>query len=494
MNTQDNDIHIFALTDCHQEARKLCCLFSGIIGMAPNKGKNTLICDGGDLFKGIYERDLCVKSYLNLRQQMPEAKIVLAVGNNDFGFSADSLKYLQQTSRIFNQANIHLLCANLFDTKTQKCPDWVDPYILLEINHKKVMVLAFCINQINLKKHGLYLANIAETFLRYTDTIKHIAPDALIILNHALVPNSHDLLAIAEENGIHIDLIVGGHEHAIIPPDNLHHIYYPQAYSRNMLVFNLLYEQSATPKLVFNGEISCKDCSILPDFEQPITIYEQSCGLNIPVAPSVLNLERQYANPSSIGSFITDLMQKAAHADMALLSTGFICHALRYEAGKTLTYYNIERAFSAETPLQTVVLHPAELKAVFNNALRYRYVLDNGNSYFLQASHNITVDCWKKADNLGEVKQIYINNEPLLDENGQPLHPQDSYLCAIDPYIGAGEHGFEVLKSLEKETLLKNNQLVKIKDLFLKGIKDAAEKYTPGSSYPAYKLHDLNSD
>ena len=56
MNTQDNNINIFALTDCHQETRKLCCLFSGIIDTAPSNGKNTLICDCGDLFKGIYDK------------------------------------------------------------------------------------------------------------------------------------------------------------------------------------------------------------------------------------------------------------------------------------------------------------------------------------------------------------------------------------------------------------------------------------------------------
>ena len=493
MNTQDNDIYIFALTDCHQEARKLCCLFSGMVDSAPPHGKNTLICDCGDLFKGIYGRDLCVESYLTLRRQLPEAKIVLAVGNNDFGFNTDDLKFLQHTSRIFNQANIHLLCANLLDLKTQKCPDWVDPYILLEINHKKIMVMAFCVNQVSLKKYGLHLANITETFLHYKDAIKHIAPDALIVLNHALKPDSLALTEAAQTAGIELNLLIGGHEHAIVAPDEGRRIYYPQAYSRTMLAFKLSYSQTKSAELIFSGEISCKNCNILPEFEKPLAIYEQSCGLNIPVAPSILNLERQYANPSPIGSFITDLMCTAAHADIALLSTGFICHALRYEAGKILSYYNIERAFSAETPLQTVVLHPAELKAVFNSAIRYRYLLGSGNSYFLQASSNISVNCCKKADGTGEVKQIYIHNEPLLNDEGKPLHPEDSYLCAIDPYIGSGEHGFDILRPLEKETLLRNNQLVKIKDLFLKGIQEAPNKYTAGSSYPTYKLNDIEN-
>ena len=56
MKMADNNIDIFALTDSHQETRKLCRLFSKIIEKSPAGGKNTLICDCGDLFKGIYDK------------------------------------------------------------------------------------------------------------------------------------------------------------------------------------------------------------------------------------------------------------------------------------------------------------------------------------------------------------------------------------------------------------------------------------------------------
>ena len=65
MSTLSNDIDIFALTDCHQEARKLCCLFSGAINRISDGGKNALICDCGDLFKGIQTQQDKEKEYLN---------------------------------------------------------------------------------------------------------------------------------------------------------------------------------------------------------------------------------------------------------------------------------------------------------------------------------------------------------------------------------------------------------------------------------------------
>ena len=489
MQIADSKINIFALTDCHQEARKLCCLLSEIIARTPNNGANTLVCDGGDLFKGIYSRELCVNSYLHLRQKLPNAKIVIAAGNNDFGFNSAEFNFYKETVSRFNQANIDVLCANLRDEKNA-FPNWIKPYAVLEINHRKIMVMAFCTNQYRLQRYGLQLLDIEQTFMDLVPQIKHISPDAIVILNHALVPKSISLAATAKKAGISVDLIIGGHEHSVVMPIPEQHIYYPQAYARNMLQFALDFKDNL-PNLEFVASLDCKTCPINPDLKKPLDDYENDTGLNVPVAPSILNLERDYSNPSPIGTFITDKMRDIAAADIGIISTGFICHALRFEAGKILTYYNIERAFSADIPLQTVTVSALQLKAMFNNALRNRYVSYAGNTRFLQCSQNVAIDCIKLADNTGSVKQIYINGIALLDDYGQPLHSEETYVCAIDPFIGSGELGFDVLRSLPKETLLQHNQLVKIKDLFFDELIAAAAKYAPGSSYPVYKLRDL---
>ena len=490
MNVLQNEIDIFALTDCHQEARKLCNLFSGIIRRAPQHGRNTLICDGGDLFKGIYDRELCVSSYLALRQQLPEAKIVLALGNNDFGFNSESFEFLQNTASRFNKANIHVLCANLENTETGHCPKWADPYILLEINGKKIMLTAFCTNYIRLQKYNLRLKDIAETFSSMLNTVKHIEPDALIILNHALRNSSNALWQIAREQNVKVDLIIGGHEHAPVEPNPARHTYYPQAFSRNALHFKLNFKPA-------DNDIECveiineKNETTSPVFASFLDAYEKKVGLNIPVARSTLNLERSYSDFCPLGSFVADQMRLAAKADIGLISTGYLTHALRYEKDKILTMYNLERVFSATTPIQTIVMSPKTLKAVFNNAVRFRYLQQFGNIRFLQVSQNIGLICFKNEENFGEIKQIFINNEPLLDDDGNPLHPEDEYLCAVDPFIGAGELSYDMLRSLPKETLMKNNRLVRIKDLILNAVTEAEYKYPAGAEYPYATLKDI---
>ena len=489
MNAKNNNIDIFAITDSHQEARKLCCLFSGIINRTMQKGKKTLICDSGDLFKGIYDKNLCVDAYLKLRDELPEAKIVIAVGNNDFGFNNKEFDFLVQTAKRFNQANIHLLCANLIDLETGKYPRWVDPYILLEINGKKILVTAFCFNMMKMQRYGLRMTGISEAFVGLTETIKHIAPDAFVVLNHALLPSSLELYELSQKHGVNIDLLIGGHEHSILSPLPDKRIYYPQAFSRTMLHFAA--DLSAKPTdIKLSEEINCREEILNPVFTKEIEDFEQKSGLNIPVARSTLNLTREYSDPCPLGTFVADLMKNAAKTQIAMISTGYMTHALRYEKDKILTMYNIERAYSAETPIQTVNLHADELKTVFNNALRTRYTQRYGNSRFLQCSQNITVYCHKAENNEAEVTQIIINGEKLFDEGGKALHPEETLSCAIDPYIGSGELGFDVMRHLSKDTLMKDNHLVKIKDLFINGIKEAEHKYPQGSSYPSYKIID----
>ena len=89
--------------------------------------------------------------------------------------------------------------------------------------------------------------------------------------------------------------------------------------------------------------------------------------------------------------------------------------------------------------------------------------------------------------------QIIINDEKILDENGKSRHPQETISCAFDPYIGAGELGFDIMRTISKNTLMKDNKLVKIKELFIAGIKEAENKYPAGSSYPSFKIYDIES-
>ena len=195
-----------------------------------------------------------------------------------------------------------------------------------------------------------------------------------------------------------------------------------------------------------------------------------------------------------MATFIADTMRAVAKTDIAFFSTGYTSHALRFEKDKILTNYNLERAISATVALQTMVLHADDIKDIFNNALRNRYLQTSGNTRFLQCSQNITIICFKNSQNWGTVKQIYINGNKLLNENAEPLDKEETFTCAIDPFIASGELGFDVLRKISKDTLMQENKLVRIKDVFVKAIIEAPKKYPEGYEYPSFKLIDESAE
>ena len=88
------DTNIYAITDSHQESRNLSRLLSGIYSFEKSSVAPFLILDAGDLFKGIYDKDLSVNAYIKIKELLPQAQIFITIGNNDFGFKNSDFEYL----------------------------------------------------------------------------------------------------------------------------------------------------------------------------------------------------------------------------------------------------------------------------------------------------------------------------------------------------------------------------------------------------------------
>ena len=92
---------IYALTDSHQESRNLSLALSGIYQFEKDHHDKFLILDAGDIFKGIYDKNLSVNAYLKIKELLPQAQIFLTLGNNDFGFKKSDFEYLKDTIKKF---------------------------------------------------------------------------------------------------------------------------------------------------------------------------------------------------------------------------------------------------------------------------------------------------------------------------------------------------------------------------------------------------------
>ena len=133
-----------------------------------------------------------------------------------------------------------------------------------------------------------------------------------------------------------------------------------------------------------------------------------------------------------------------------------------------------------------------QLKNVFENATKNRMYKNQGNSRFIQCSQNIKVTGIGDEENKTyKIVQIEINGEKLLDENTNPLDNSKTFTATIDPYIGKGEQGFEVLKDISKTKILINGKGVKINDLFKDSLLSYAQNPPQNPEYPKAIMVDL---
>ena len=471
---------IYALTDSHQESRNLSQLLSGIYQLEKDNNRPFLILDAGDIFKGIYDKDLSVNAYLKIKELLPQAQIFLTLGNNDFGFKKSDFEYLKNTIKKFENAEIHMICANILDSKTQEKPNWIDTHKIIELDNQKVLITGFCLNNSCAKKFGYDLISAEES---YDNLIKTIDEDydKIIVLNHHWYTYSKALKEFAPE----IDLIIGGHEHSPITPDYENTIFYPLSFARTLFKMDF-------GKTIENIEqIEVNKFSFTQEFEKPILEYEKATNLKTPIAKRVLNLTKKYSDACPLGTFISDAMKNAGNTDIAFHSTGFTMYPMRLEDSEFITKYDIDQVICAESTIEKIEITSAQLKEVFKNTTIFRMHKDRGNQKFLQCSQNMSIQGKHLRNKEYKIVQISINGEKLLDKNSNPIDPDRTFTCTIDPYIGTGEQGFSVLKELQKTKVLHNGYEIPLNELFKNALIEAEKNFDGNPNYPCFEYLDL---
>jgi hypothetical protein len=345
------------------------------------------------------------------------------------------------------------------------------------------------IDNINDTKFGSIPKKQEEVLDEIQKAILEEKPDNVVLLNHDYMHVSQDIVDICQKKGIKINLTIGGHDHEFVPADNKRNIFYPQPFSDSMYKMDLIKDESFHD--VKNIEnIKVQDLEVDKLFAFELEQYEKNSGLLENIVPSVLNLTKEYSNPCSLGSFLADEMKRVSGSDIAFFSTGFLMKPMEYKPDSFITNYLFQKTMTAGTPIKMIELTTEDIKNVFQHALKTQgYGISNPK--FLQCSNNIKI-VGKDNKELGvwEVKQIYIDNEPILDENSMPKVSGRKYKCVVDSYISDGGQGFK-LQEFEKKDVIVEGNPIKISDVLMDGLKEAPLKYEKGFTYPCFELITL---
>ncbi len=479
---------IFAISDSHQDTRKTRAFLSEVINSSKSDD-NIVLLNCGDMFKGIYPKELEADSYTKTKELAPNVEIVSTLGNNDFGFNRESVDYLIDTIKSFTQKGIHMVCANIFETTTGKRPEWLKPYTTINRDGDKTLITGFCINNINTQKFGLYPKKQEEVLEELKGFIEQEKPDNVIVLNHDYMSSSVALKHKANQEGVKVDAIIGGHDHSYVRPDAEQHIFYPQSFSDSMYEF-VLNNDKGVKDLENVRVIKQSDVHISSEMEADLIKFEQETGLLEDFAPSILRLEKKYSEPCSMGSFFADEIKSMADTDISMFSTGFMMKPIPYQEAP-LTNYDFSKFIVATNPIQKVELNADELKQVFEHSYELRTKDIEANARFLQCSTNLGIEgICDKPNGKFTVNQIYIDGKPLLDKDGKALNTDKKYSCAIDSYIGAGGQGFSVFEKAKKEECVLDDKTLTIDNVFRHALSETALKYKKGDSYPAYTIKE----
>lgn len=474
---------IYAISDSHQETRKTRAFLSTILKESKNDN-NVLLLNCGDIFKGIYPKNLERDSYIKMKEAKPDLEMVMTLGNNDFGFNKESLDYLIDTVKTFSKKGIQTVCANIFNVDGTR-PKWLKPYTVVERDGDKTFITGFCIDNINTANYGIVPKKSNQIIDEILQAISKEHPDNVVILNHDYMPVSRDIVKECKNKGIKVDVTIGGHDHDFVPPDTDLNIYYPESFSDSMYKLDLVNNNGQ--KEVKNAiMIKQNDLPVDKLFKTDLDEYERTSGLLDNVAPYTLHLPKQYSKPCPLGSFLADEMKKVSNSDIAFFSTGFLMKPMEYRPDSYITNYLFKKTMIADTPIKTVELDTKQLKDVFQNALKTNGY-GSSNPRFLQCSNNIKIEGANNPElGIWQVKQIYVNDKPLLDSESKPL--PGKYKCTIDSYIANGGQGFSVLQNVKNDDVVINGAPIKINEVLMNGLKEAAEKYPKGMQYPEFEL------
>ena len=492
---------IRALTDSHQEARAESELLSKISQDA-KKQNNILLLNCGDLFCGVYSRDLMSDLYLQFKKSNPNVEIVMTIGNNDPISSKDKyapknpddkrngIQFFKDSIKEFEENGINVVCANVLDKETGKNPDWVKPYTVVERDGDRIFVTGFCIDRLPNKALNIDVLPQTDAFETLKSAIDKEKPDSIIVLNHDYSNTSRDLFEYAKSQGIKIDLIIGGHDHDNPKSQPEINLYSPQCFSKSMFEMDLQIRDNVR-KLMNIIEVESGKLPVSPEFENVLKPYEHQSGILDKVAPHVLNLPKFYAHPGSLGTFIADGIKDMSGVDAAFFASNVVKVPLYYKEGSDILNYDTRKIITFDSTVQKADFSVEELKEILTSAVENRLSMGEQNARFLQCSSNIKiVGEGNSQDKTYKITQIYLDGVALLDEKGNAIDSDRKISCAFDNYIPTDGRSVALSNADKVHVLNEQGNRLRIDEVLRKQLKSAEGKYEKGITYPKYVLEE----
>jgi len=402
--------------------------------------EGTLIVSAGDMFQGTIDSDL-LQGETVVAVMNNVGFDAMAVGNHEFDWGVETLRERVRQSRF------PYLAANIFEKSTNKRPDFVKPYIILERKGVKIAIIGISTPETAYKAHPKFVspyrfADPARTVNALLPEMKRQGAQMVVVLSHLGCEFDKQTNSLQGEAAYLANRISGvaalitGHSHTKLA-GSVNGIPIIQAAYNGRAVgkVNLVY--STEDKKVISAVANVADIpldGLAGDMEVSRIIGQaqvQTAPLKrLMVGEAKTKITHDRNELSLLGQWATDVMREAGKADIAFQNGGGLRPAVLFGS---ITKAQLYEMMPFDNTLFVMEMTGAEVLKVLE------YGIHNSRIGTVQFSG---------------LKVIYDQSQPAgkrviqaLLNTGKKLEKSKYYKVATNDFMAAGGDGFTMFSA-----------------------------------------------
>ena len=423
---EEKQIIILSTNDIHAKIDNFAKI-AAYVDKVRSENKNVLLLNAGDMFSG----NPVIDKYPD--KGYPIIDIMNKIGYNYGAFGNHEFDYGQEfLAKRIEQAKFTFLCANIKVSEQAQIKQ-PEPYVIFELDGIKICILSVIqVENSNGKlipsTHPDRVKNIeffqpVETILKYKNLREKC--DLFIALDHVEVEEDH---AIAEKMP-ELDVIIGGHTHALVNGDIVDSVMITQA------LCHLKYIGKTTITLKGNKVVDKKfeliDVSTLQDENEEVKNLINECYEKSPLKEIVGKAGDKFEGKEILGSLMADAVTAICKVDIAFQNSGGV-RIGKIEKGdiSLATIYELDPFDNQVIEFEMTY---AEIYSLLKNSYResnkFADLLTSGITYTIKVKNSKVID----------IEMRDIKTGKLLDKNKKYKVGMNSYIASSYKFDHADE-------------------------------------------------------
>lgn len=350
----------------------------------------------GDAFQGSYVSNVLYGLPLvDAFNQMEFDAFV--IGNHEFDWGLEEIHKYKDGDYSNGEADFPFLGANIYDKKTNKMVEWLDPYTVVEQNGLKVGIIGIIGHNLESSILSEHIENYEfiypiEIIKKYAKELREqMGCNIVIVANHDY-DEEINLEIAGLENEYRIDAILCGHTHQneyedLVRSDNLN-IATIENRDKNQSASSLILklDENLNYESYQYNRYYPSNYSFDSEMTMLITKYQDT----IDEGNRVVGYTSQVISKSTLGMYAVSTMKEEYNTDVAIMNTGGIRATI---SRGSITVSSVFEVLPFNNKVIITTMSGSALKSLYENNSSYLYFNSefNVNNLVLNQNYKVAV-------------------------------------------------------------------------------------------------------